>query len=71
MIVNWAEIQSNFVEYLDMASMQEIIITKDGMPAAKLSGIEKVTSFLSEQLVGIISNEIDEEQSKTQRLARQ
>ena len=71
MVVNSTEIQNNFGKYLDLASGQEIIITKNGMPIARLLGIKDTVSFLSDKLVGIVTPNIDETNAKTERLSRQ
>ena len=71
MIVNSTEMQNNFGKYLDLAGGQEITIMKNGKAVARLLGIEEVTNFLSEKLLGIVPNDISLEQSKSERLARQ
>jgi prevent-host-death family protein len=71
MIVNSTEIQNNFGKYLDIASGQEVIITKNGLPVARLLGMKGTVSFLSDRLVGIIPRDVDEDEVKSERLARQ
>lgn len=70
MIVTSTEVQNNFGKYIEMASNQEIIITKNGSPIARLLGMGSMLSFLSDQLVGIVP-EINEDELKTERLTRQ
>ena len=71
MIVNSTEIQNNFGRYLEIASGQEVIITKNGLPVARLLGMKDTISFLSDRLVGIVPSNVDEGEAKTERLARQ
>jgi prevent-host-death family protein len=69
MLATSAEVQNDFSKYIDLASGQEIIITRDGLPVARLLGVKK--SFLTDRLIGIIPNNIDEDAVKAERLARQ
>jgi len=71
MVVNSTEMQNNFGKYLELASGQEIVITKNGQPVARLLGMEKAVSFLVDNLVGIIPHDVDEKSVKDERLARQ
>ena len=71
LIVRSTEIQNNFGKYLDIASEQEVIITKNGIPVARLLGMEAIFSFLSDYLVGIVPNDVDEEDAKSERIAKQ
>jgi prevent-host-death family protein len=70
MIVNSTDIQNNFGKYLEMASKQEVVITKNGAAVARLIGIKEKASFLSDQLVGIIPADVDEDAVKDERTAR-
>ena len=71
MVIKSTEIQNNFGKYLELASGQEIIITKNGQPVARLLGINESYSFLSDRLVGIVPSHVDENSAKSERLARQ
>ena len=71
MFVNSTEIQDNFGKYLDLATGQEIVITKNGAPVARLLGMKETVSFLSDRLVGIIPPDINEADIKRKRLERQ
>ena len=70
MIVNSTEIQNNFGKYLELASGQEIVITKNGTAVARLIGIEIQKKPLSEQLRGIIPSDVDEKSIKAEMLSR-
>jgi len=71
MIVKSTEVQNNFGRYLEIASEQEVVITKNGLPVARLLGVSEVASFLTDRLVGIIPQEIDETVAKSERLSKQ
>jgi len=71
MIVNSTEMQNNFGKYLEIASGQEVVITKNGLPVARLLGMKDTLSFLADRLVGIVPRDVDEDKVKTERLARQ
>jgi len=63
--------QNNFGRYLDLAGREEIVVTKNGAPIARLIGVKAAVSFLSERLVGLAADDADEESLKTERLKRQ
>ena len=71
MIINSSDFQNNVGKYLDLAEGQEIVITRNGSPVARLVGMNKTISFLSDRLVGLISPDVDEDAEKQERLARQ
>ena len=71
MIVKSTEIQNNFGKYLEIAAGGEVIITKNGVPVARLLGMKETVSFLSDRLAGLIPQGLDEEGAKAQRLGKQ
>jgi len=73
MLATSTEVQNNFGKYLELASSQngEVVITKNGVPIARLLGMRTTISFLSDSLVGLIPQDVDEDYMKTERLARQ
>ena len=71
MIVNSTEVQNNFGKYLEMASGGEVIITKNGVPVARLLGMNDTVNFLSDRLVGLIPPDLDENEAKAERVAKQ
>jgi prevent-host-death family protein len=71
MIVSSTEVQNDFKKYVDLASEQDIVITRDGLPIARLLGMKKSATLLSERLVGLVPHDVNEESAKTERLARQ
>jgi prevent-host-death family protein len=70
MLVNSTEVQNNFGKYLDLAEQEEIIITKNGKPAARLVGVAQVHKFLADSLYGIIPKDVDEKALKSERLSQ-
>ena len=71
MLVNSSEVQNNFGKYLDLASDQEIVITRNGLPIARLVGVKNTISFLSDRLVGLVPPDTVEKPTRDERLARQ
>ena len=71
MIVTSTDVQNNFGKYLDLASGQEIVITKNGTAVARLIGIAAKDKSLASRLVGLVSADVDEDAAKAERLARQ
>jgi antitoxin (DNA-binding transcriptional repressor) of toxin-antitoxin stability system len=71
MIVSSTEVQNDFKKYVDLASEQDIVIMRDGLPVARLLGMKNSATLLSERLVGLVPRDVNEELAKTERLARQ
>ena len=70
MIVNSTEIQNNFGRYLDLVNNEEVVITKNGAPVARLVGMNKTISFLADRLVGLVPEDVDEATEKSERPGR-
>ncbi len=70
MLVSSTEVQNNFGRYLEMASGEEVIITKNGTAVARLIGIRLQEKTLSERLRGILPADIDYETVKAERMSR-
>lgn len=71
MLVSTTDIQDNFGKYLNLAASEEIVITQNGLPVARLLGMQQSISFLSDRLVGILPQNVDELAEKSERLERQ
>jgi prevent-host-death family protein len=71
MLINSSDFQNNVGKYLELAEGQEIVITRNGLPVARLLGMNKAISFLSDRLVGLIPPDVDVGADKEERLARQ
>ena len=70
MIVSSTDVQNNFGKYLELASGQEIVITKNGTAVARLIGIGNQEKSMAEQLRGIIPDSVDEKDIKSERMSR-
>lgn len=65
------EIQNNFGKYLKMAQDgQEIVIMKNGAEVARLISREKTVSFLTDSLIGVLSNDIDDKEARAERMKK-
>lgn len=65
------EVQNNFGKFLKMVQDgQEIVIVKNGTEVARLISKEQTVSFLSDNLVGILSSDADEKKARAERIAR-
>lgn len=71
MLVNSTEFQNNVGKYIDIADKQEVIIIRNGHPVARLVGMDKSISFLSDRLSGILPQDVDLSVEKGERLKRQ
>jgi len=71
MIATVADVRSDFSKYLEMSREQDIVITHDGLPVARLLGMRDTFTFLADRLVGLIPPEVDENREKAERLAKQ
>ena len=71
MIVSATDVQNDFGKYLELAIEQEIVITKNGFPVARLLGANEAVSFLSDRLLGLIPCDADEDSAKEERLRKQ
>lgn len=70
-IATATEVQNNFGRFLKVAQEGgEVVILKNGVEVARLVSKEKTMSFLSDQLVGVLSNDVDEEVAKAERMER-
>lgn len=65
------EVQNNFGRFLRMAQEGgEVVILKNGIEVARLVSKEKTISFLSDQLVGVLSQDVDEKAVRRERAKR-
>lgn len=65
------EVQNNFGRFLKVAQEGgEVVILKNGVEVARLVSKEKTMSFLSDQLVGVLANDVDEKAAKAERMKR-
>ena len=71
MLISATEFQNNVGKYLNIAGNEEIVITRNGRQIARLLGIGKTASFLSDKLLGVLPADIDLSGERDERLARQ
>ena len=65
------EVQNNFGRFLKVAQEGgEVVILKNGVEVARLVSKEKTMSFLSDQLVGVLSSDVDEKAARAERIKR-
>ena len=65
------EIQNNFGKYLKMAQDgHEIVIIKNGAEVARLISREKTVSFLTDSIIGVLSNDIDDKDARAERMRK-
>ncbi len=63
------EMQNNFGRYLALVQGgNEVIVTKNGKEIGRFIPKTKAVSYLTDSLTGILSNELDIEQEKNERL---
>lgn len=73
MIVTATEFKTNLGKYLEMATSQDIFITKNGKSIARLTSPAVNKLALLDDLVGIVAQEkaMDENTIREERLSRQ
>ena len=65
------EVQNNFGKYLKLVQEgQEVIILQNGSEVARLISEEQTISFLSDSLVGIIHQDVDEKAVREERMSK-
>ena len=64
------EMQNNFGKYLNLImSGQEIIVTKNGREVGRFIPKNAAVSYLTDSLTGILKEDYNLEEAKTERLA--
>ena len=65
------EVQNNFGRFLKMVQDgQEIVILKNGVEVARLISKAQTVLFLSDSLVGVLSDDADEKAARAERMRR-
>ena len=63
------EMQNNFGRYLNLVmSGQEVIVTKNGREVGRFIPKDAAVSYLTESLTGILKEEYDLDEAKSERL---
>lgn len=70
MEISIAELSKNTDKYVNMANEQEIFITRDGMPAARLVSIENPKVKSLKELIGLLPSDLDTEKLRLERILK-
>lgn len=71
MLITATELKENMGKYLALAESEEIIITKNGKPIAKLTGTNTNGSLLTDSLIGVIPDPtVEPKRLREERLKR-
>jgi len=72
MQITATEFKTNIGRFLALAGKQDIIVTKNNKPIAKLTNVQEDKMSILDSLIGIIpDNGFTLEDAKSERLARQ
>jgi len=70
MLISATEFRENIGQYLALADKEDIIITKNGKPFAKLTSLKNGASSITDSLIGILPGTMmDLKQLREERLA--
>ncbi len=70
MFVTATELKNNMGKYLDLATKEDIIITKNGRRIAKLTNVVEDKMTIAKSLIGILPSDITKEEAREERLKR-
>lgn len=66
------EVQNNFGRFLQAAiDGNEVVILKNGKEVARLVSHQSTVSYLTDSLVGVLSDDYDEKQLRAERYKKQ
>lgn len=69
--VTATEFQNNFGKYLQtVQNGDEVVILKNGKEVARLISQRSVLTFLTDQLVGVLKEDVDEAREREERLKK-
>ena len=69
--VTATEVQNNFGKYLRVVQTGgEVIVMKNGNVVARLVSYDKSVSFLTDSLTGVLKNDYNEKESRTERIKK-
>ena len=68
MFVTATELKNNMGKYLDLATKEDIIITKNGKRIAKLISATEDKMTIAKSLIGILPSDITLEEAREERL---
>ena len=65
------DIQNNFGKYLHLVqSGNEVVVLKNGKEVARLISHEKTVSFLTDSIVGVLKNDYNDKESRTEQMKK-
>ena len=65
------EVQNNFGKFLRLVlEGQEVVITKNGKDVARIISKDRSVSFLSDNLLGVLSHDVDEKKARKERVKK-
>ena len=70
MQVSISELKTNIGKYINLAETQDIFITRNGKPAAKLTSAKIDKVALMESLFGIIPSDFDLDEARLERILK-
>ncbi len=70
MQISLSELKANIGKYIEMAEHQDIFITKNGKPAAKLTSARVDRVALMESIFGIIPSDVNWDAIKMERILK-
>lgn len=70
MFITATELKNNIGKYLELATKEDVIITKNGKSIVKLTNTKDDKIEMAKSLFGIIPQDISPEQAREERLAR-
>lgn len=69
--VTATEVQNNFGKYLRVVQTGgEVIVMKNGKGVARLVSYDRSVSFLTDSLTGVLKNDYNEKESRTERIKK-
>lgn len=71
MLISSSDFQNNVGKYIEISNNQEVVILRNGRPVARLVGMDKTVSFLTDKMLGVLPEDTDLDTAKSERLARQ
>jgi len=69
-VASLSELKLNVGKYVKMADTQDVIITKNGKPAARLTNVKLDRVAMMESLFGILPSDIDFEAARMERITK-
>ena len=67
MTITTTELKNNQSKYLALSSREDVIVTKNGRPIAKIVGVRQAEVASIESLFGILPSDIDEKEILKER----